>query len=62
MAQFLNHHNIKKEFIFLVSPFIKLNDEMKYALSRKKNDVNFEIVVLFGKYYKEASNFKKELY
>lgn len=59
MAQFLNHTNIKKELlnlfktaeelIFLVSPFIKLNDEMKYALSRKKNDINFEIVVLFGK-------------
>lgn len=59
MAQFLNHHNIKKEvlnlfqtaerFIFLVSPYIKLNEEMRRALSSKRNDPNFEIVVLFGK-------------
>lgn len=46
MARFLHHSNIKKELldlfrtaeemIFLVSPFIKLNEEMRRALSRKK--------------------------
>jgi hypothetical protein len=59
MPQFLNHQIIKKELlnlfytadecIFLVSPYIKLNDEMRKALSRKRNDPKFEIVVLFGK-------------
>lgn len=59
MPQFLHHENIKKELLnlfkeaeeilFLVSPFIQLSEEMKRSLSRKKNDVAFEIVVLFGK-------------
>lgn len=59
MPQFLHHENIKKELLnlfkeaeeilFLVSPFIQLSDEMKSSLSRKKNDISFEIVVLFGK-------------
>ena len=59
MPQFLHHENIKKELLhlfkeaeeilFLVSPYIQLSEEMKRSLSRKKNDVAFEIVVLFGK-------------
>lgn len=59
MAQLLHQTNIRQEllslfktaenFIFLVSPFIKLNDEMKRSLIRKKDDIKFEIVVLFGK-------------
>ena len=59
MPQFLHHENIKKELLnlfkeaeeilFLVSPYIQLSEEMKRSLSRKKNDVAFEIVVCLGK-------------
>lgn len=59
MPNFLDHTNIKKELLnlfkeaeevlFLVSPYIQLSEEMKRALSRKKNDIDFQIVVLFGK-------------
>jgi hypothetical protein len=59
MPTFLHHSNIKKELLnlfkeaeemlFLVSPFIKLSEEMKSALSRKKNAIDFQIVILFGK-------------
>lgn len=59
MAQFLDRHTLKKEllhlfedaneFIILVSPFIKLADEMKRSLMRKANDKNFMIAIIFGK-------------
>lgn len=59
MAQFLDAHNLKKEllnlfkeaerFLILVSPYIKLNDEMKRSLIRKANDKQFNIIIIFGK-------------
>ena len=59
MAQFLDQYTLKKEllqlfedadkFIILISPFIKLADEMKRALLKKAKDKKFSIVIIFGK-------------
>jgi len=59
MADFLDAHNLKKEilnlfkdaekFLILVSPYIKLNDDMKRSLIRKANDKQFNIIIIFGK-------------
>lgn len=59
MAEFLSNENLLDEllnlfkdaeqFLVLVSPYIKLNDEMKRALQRKINDENFVVRIVFGK-------------
>ena len=59
MAEFLSKENLLDEllnlfkdaenFLVLVSPYIKLNDEMKRALQRKVHDEKFVIRIVFGK-------------
>lgn len=59
MAEFLSKENLLDEllnlfkdaekFLVLVSPYIKLNDEMKRALQRKIHDEKFVIRIVFGK-------------
>lgn len=59
MAKFLNPDKLIKEIedlfeeaeelIFIVSPFIKLDKELKQILHPKKDDSNFQVVLLYGK-------------
>lgn len=59
MAKFLNPDKLIKEIedlfeeaeelIFIVSPFIKLDRELKQILQAKKDDSNFQVVLLYGK-------------
>lgn len=59
MAKFLNPEKLIKEvedlfdeaeeLIFIVSPFIKLDRELKQILQQKKNDPEFQVVLLYGK-------------
>lgn len=59
MAKFLNPDKLIKEIedlfdeaeelIFIVSPFIKLDKELKQILHSKKEDSNFQVVLLYGK-------------
>ncbi len=59
MAKFLNPDKLIKEIedlfeeaeelIFIVSPFIKLDKELKQILNAKKDDLNFQVVLLYGK-------------
>lgn len=38
-----------EELIFIVSPFIKLDKELKQILNTKKNNPNFQVVLCYGK-------------
>jgi len=59
MAKFLNPDKLVKEIedlfeeaeelIFIVSPFIKLDRELKLILQTKKDNSNFQVVLLYGK-------------
>lgn len=59
MAKFLNPDKLIKEiedlfedaeeYLFIVSPFIKLDKKLKQILEPKKSDSNFQVVLLYGK-------------
>lgn len=58
MAVFLNHYELRKEirllfedasFLMIVSPFIKLDPQLKRILEKKINDSDFELLILYGK-------------
>jgi len=59
MSKFLDHKTLSKEIIklfeeaetdvIIVSPFIKLHPDIKKVLSKKKNDPEFRIEILYGK-------------
>jgi phosphatidylserine/phosphatidylglycerophosphate/cardiolipin synthase-like enzyme len=59
MSRFLDHKSLSREIIRLfedaeeaitiVSPFIKLHDDIKKVLRKKKQDPDFIIEILFGK-------------
>lgn len=59
MAKFLDPISLKDEilntftdaenFLFIVSPFIKLDNNLKQILEEKKHDPKFEITLVYGK-------------
>lgn len=58
MAVFLNHYELRKEirllfenasYLIIVSPFIKLDPQLKRILERKINDSDFQLSILYGK-------------
>jgi hypothetical protein len=65
MSRFIKHTHLASEIkqlfeeaenqITIVSPFIKLHPEIKRILSRKKNDDNFFIEVMYGKNEEDIS-------
>jgi hypothetical protein len=59
MAKFLNRFELTdelhriiegaKEYLILISPYIKLTDSIKRSLSKHKSDSKFELIVIYGK-------------